>query len=55
MSALRQVPDIDDAVGDVGYGPEPDIQLLFDHLIGLRQHRRGHVEAERPRCPEIDN
>jgi hypothetical protein len=26
----------------------------FDHLVGAGEQRRGHVEAERLGCPEID-
>jgi hypothetical protein len=28
---------------------------LFDHLVGVREQRRRHVEAERFSCLEIDD
>src|SRR6266852_3939526 len=28
---------------------------LFDHLVGEREQRRGHGEAERLGCPEVDH
>jgi hypothetical protein len=28
---------------------------LFDHLVGVREQRRRHVEADRFSCLEIDD
>jgi hypothetical protein len=32
-----------------------DASDLLDHLVGAREQRRGHFEAERLRRPEVDH
>src|SRR5262245_9245531 len=34
---------------------EVPIVRLFDHLVGAGEQRRGYVEAERPRRPQVDD
>ena len=39
----------------VRFVPIADIPLLFDHLVGAREHGRWHGEAERLGSFEIDH
>ena len=47
MSALPPKADMCGATRDVRFVPIADIDGLFDHLVGTRQQRGRHSEAER--------
>ena len=53
MSALAPIADMCGATSDVRFGPKADIRL-FDHLVGAREQRRRHGEAECLGSLEID-
>jgi hypothetical protein len=39
----------------VAEGPQPEVAILFDHLVGTTKQRRWQFEAKRFRCPQVDH
>ena len=55
MLALPPKADIDCGERYVCFVPVADIVRLFDHLVGVGEHGRGHIEVEHLGSLEIDD
>jgi hypothetical protein len=55
MSALPPKADIGGDGCDVRFVPKADIGSLFDHLVGGHRQSLRHFQAERLRCPDVED
>jgi hypothetical protein len=56
ISGLAPIADMNEPCRHVAFVPkEPTSAGLFDHLVGAREQRRRHGEAEHPGSLSVDD